>query len=114
MSEETPEIVNNDAETKNKEAPQQPKEEEKAEKAQRIRIADVAKDMTECPDCQKPMNKKNLRYSHPANCEKRPSNILDKLVRKNAPRTKIKVEDLAPKQEEVIAASPQPRHNPQL
>ena len=50
MSEETPEIVNNDAETKNKEAPQQPKEEE-AEKAQRIRIEDVAKDMTECPDC---------------------------------------------------------------
>ena len=81
--------------------------------------------MTECPDCQKPMNKKNLRYSHPANCEKRPSNIRDKPVRKNAARTKIKVEDLtlkaqpgnaglAPKQEEVITASPKPPHNPQL
>ena len=58
MSEETPEIVNNDAETNNEETPQQPKEEE-TEKTHRIRIADVAKDMTECPDCQKPMNKKN-------------------------------------------------------
>ena len=113
MSEETPEITNNDADTNNKEAPQQPKEEE-AEKAQRIRIAHVAKDMTECPDCQKPMNKKKLRYSLTANCEKRPGNILDKPVRKNAPRTKIKVEDLAPKQEEVITASPKPPHNPQL
>ena len=62
MSEETQEIMNNDEQTKNEEAPPQLKEEE-TENAQRIRKADVAKDMTECPDCQKPMNKKNLRYS---------------------------------------------------
>ena len=70
MSEETQEIMKNDEQTKNEEAPPQLKEEE-TEKAQRIRIADVAKDMTECPDCQKPMNKKKLKIFTPSKLRKK-------------------------------------------
>ena len=77
--------------------PEPEKEEQK-----RVKIKDVIKDAVECKDCKKPMNIKTLRYSHPNVCEKKPSNIIDKPVKKYAPRTKtkIKVEPLAPEVQE--------------
>ena len=57
--------------------PEPEKEEQK-----RVKIKDVIKDAVECKDCKKTMNIKTLRYSHPNVCEKKPSNIIDKPVKK--------------------------------
>ena len=54
------------------------------------------------------MSVKTLRYSHPNVCEKKPSNIIDKPVKKYAPRkSKINVEPLAPEPQENNLVEPQ-------
>ena len=85
-----------------------PMPEPEKEEAKRVKIRDVVKEPTECKDCKKPMTIKTLRYSHPEKCEKKPSNIIDKPVRKQAPRTKAKinVEPLAPEHNENNSVEP--------
>ena len=64
MTEETSEMGTVD-ETPKPEEPKEPQEEVTAEpKPSRVKITEVAKQMTECSDCKKPMNMKTLRYSH--------------------------------------------------
>ena len=74
MSEEASEIAKAD-ETPKPEEPKEPQEvtAEPAEpKPSRVKITEVAKQMTECGDCKKPTNMKILRYSHPDKCEGKP------------------------------------------
>ena len=54
------------------------------------------------------MTVKTLRYTHPEKCEKKPSNIIDKPVKRQAPRTKAKinVEPLAPEHNENNSVAP--------
>ena len=77
-----------------------PMPEPEKEETKRVKIRDVVKEPAECKDCKKTMTIKTLRYSHPEKCEKKPSNIIDKPVKRQAPRTKAKinVEPLAPEQ----------------
>ena len=80
MSEEASEIVKAD-ETPEPEEPKESQEEVTAEpKPSRVKITEVAKQMTECSDCKKPMSMKTLRYSHPDKCEGKPSDIMSKPV----------------------------------
>ena len=103
MTEESNDIVAVDEkpepeEPKTEEVPSEtpePKEEQK-----RVKIREVAKEKAECQDCKKTMCMKTLRYSHPTKCEEKPSDILQKPVRKNNLKPKIKVQNLAPEPEE--------------
>lgn len=92
-----------------------PMPEPEREDPKRVKIRDIVKEPTECKDCKKPMTIKTLRYSHPEKCEKKPSNIIDKPVRKQAPRTKAKinVEPLAPDHNENNTVAP-PQYQEQL
>ena len=91
MSEEASEIVKAD-ETPEPEDPKKSQEEVTADPAEpkpsRVKITEVAKQMTECGDCKKPMNMKTLRYSHPDKCEGKPSDIMSKPVFKKHCETK--------------------------
>ena len=107
MTEQNPDdvVINNEPDNEvNEQHSETPNEEQK-----RIKITDIAKNFTECNDCKKPMTVKTLRYSHSSVCEKKPSNVIDKPVKKYAPRakTKINVEPLAPKQQENKLVAPQ-------
>ena len=107
MTEQNPDdvVINNEPDNEvNEQHSETPNEEQK-----RIKITDIVKNLTECNDCKKPMTVKTLRYSHPSVCEKKPSNVIDKPVKKYAPRakTKINVEPLAPKQQENKLVAPQ-------
>ena len=106
MSEEASEIVKAD-ETPEPEDPKEPQEEVTAEpKPSRVKITEVAKQMTECSDCKKPMNMKTLRYSHPDKCEGKPSDIMSKPVRKNNMKPKVKVKPLSVENNEEIRSVP--------
>ena len=120
MSEEVSEIVKAD-ETPETEEPKEPQEEVTAEpKPSRVKITEVAKQMTECSDCKKPMNMKTLRYSHPDKCEGKPSDIMSKPVRKNNVKPKVKVKPLSvenneetrnvPVQQQPVAQLAQAKH----
>ena len=103
MTEETKELATIDEnleqdEPKPEEAPTESTETKEEQK--RIKITEVAKQKGECKDCKKTMCMKTLRYSHPAKCEGKPSDILQKPVRKNNLKPKIKVQNLAPEPEE--------------
>ena len=105
-------VVNDEPENESSEAPletEQLQPELDKEEQKRVKITDVIKNPTECKDCKKPMTTKTLRYSHPNVCEKKPSNIIDKPVKKYAPRakTKINVEPLAPEPQENNLVEPQ-------
>ena len=101
MTEETKELAPIDENPEQDEAPNEPTETtETKEEQKRIKITEVAKQKGECKDCKKTMCMKTLRYSHPAKCEKKPSDILQKPVRKNIVKPKIKVQNLAPEPEE--------------
>ena len=73
---------------------------ETKEEQKRIKFTEVAKQKGECKDCKKTMCMKTLRYSHPTKCEGKPSDILQKPVRKNNLKPKIKVQNLAPEPKE--------------
>ena len=106
MTEETSEMGTVD-ETPKLEEPKEPQEEVTAEqKPSRVKITDVAKQMTECSDCKKPMNMKTLRYSHPDKCEGKLSDITSKPVRKNNVKPKVKVKPLNVENSEEIANVP--------
>ena len=106
MSEEASEIVKAD-ETPEPEDPKEPQEEVTAEpKPSRVKITEVAKQMTECSDCKKPMNMKTLRYSHPDKCEGKPSDIMSKPVRKNKMKPKVKAKPLSVENNEEIRNVP--------
>ena len=109
MSEEASEIVKAD-ETPEPEDPKKSQEEVTADPAEpkpsRVKITEVAKQMTECGDCKKPMNMKTLRYSHPDKCEGKPSDIMSKPVRKNFVKPKVKVKPLSVENNEEIIPSP--------
>ena len=106
MSEEASEIVKAD-ETPEPEEPKATQEEVTAElKPSRVKITEVAKQMTECGDCKKPMNMKTLRYSHPDKCEGKPSDIMSKPVRKNNVKPKVKVKPLTVENNEEITNAP--------
>ena len=109
MSEEASEIVKAD-ETPEPEEPKESQEEVTAEPAEpkpsRVKITEVAKQMTECGDCKKPMNMKTLRYSHPDKCEGKPSDIMSKPVRKNIVKPKVKVKPLSVENNEEIRNAP--------
>ena len=118
MTEETSEMGTVD-ETPKPEEPKEPQEEVTAEpKPSRVKITEVAKQMTECGDCKKPMNMKTLRYSHPDKCEGKPSDIMSKPVRKNIVKPKVKVKPLigenneetrnVPVQQQPVAQIPPP------
>ena len=72
------------------EQPQTKPDEEAQKPPSRVKITEVAKQMTECSDCKKPMNMKTLRYSHPEKCEGKPSDITSKPVRKSNVKSKLK------------------------
>ena len=97
MSEEASEIVKAD-EIPEPEEPKKSQDEIAAEppdpKPSRVKITEVAKQMTQCSDCKKPMNMKTKRYSHPDKCEGKPSDIMSKPVRKNNVKPKVKVKPL--------------------
>ena len=106
MTEETSEMGTVD-ETPEPEEPKEPQEEVTAEpKPSRVKITEVAKQMTECGDCKKPMNMKTLRYSHPDKCEGKPSDIMSKPVRKNNMKPKVKVKPLSVENNEKIRNVP--------
>ena len=109
MSEEASEIVKAD-ETPEPEEPKEPQEEVTAEPAEpkpsRVKITEVARQMTECSDCKKPMNMKTLRYSHPDKCEGKPSDIMSKPVRKIIVKPKVKVKPLSVENNEEIRNAP--------
>ena len=109
MSEETSEMVKAD-ETPEPEEPKECQEEVTAEppdpKPSRVKITEVAKQMTECGNCKKPMNMKTLRYSHPNRCEGKPSDIMSKPVRKNRVKPKVKVKPLSVENNEEIRNAP--------
>ena len=114
MSEQNSEnvVTNDEPENEATEAPPETeieKIEPVEEEQKRVKITEVIKNPTECKDCKKPMTTKTLRYSHPSVCEKKPSNIIDKPVKKYAPRkkTKINVEPLAPEPQENNLVEPQ-------
>ena len=103
MTEETKELATVDEnpeqdEPKPEEAPNETTETKEEQK--RIKITEVAKQKGECKDCKKTMCMKTLRYSHPTKCEGKPSDILQKPVRTNNLKPKIKVQNLAPEPEE--------------
>ena len=105
MSEEASEIVKAD-EAPEPEEPKEYQEEITTEppepKPSRVKITEVAKQMTECGDCKKPMNMKTLRYSHPH----KPSDIMSKPVRKNNVKPKVKVKPLSVENNEEIRNAP--------
>ena len=106
MTEETSEMGTVD-ETPKPEEPKEPPEEVTAKpKPSRVKITEVAKQMTECGDCKKPMNMKTLRYSHPDKCEGKPSDIMSKPVRKNIVKPKVKVKPLSVENNEEIRNAP--------
>ena len=107
MTEETSEMGTVD-ETPKPEEPKEPQEEVTAEpKPSRVKkITEVAKQMTECSDCKKPMSMKTLRYSHPDKCEGKPSDIMSKPVRKNIVKPKVKVKPLSVENNEEIRNAP--------
>ena len=106
MTEETSEMGTVD-ETPKLEEPKEAQEEVTAEpKPSRVKITEVAKQMTECSDCKKPMNMKTLRYSHPNKCEGKPSDIMSKPVRKNNVKPKVKVKPLNVENSEEITNVP--------
>ena len=99
-------VPNDDPEN---EAAEEPWPEVESEQSKRVKTTEVIKQPTECTDCKKPMTAKTLRYSHPNVCEKKPTNITDKPVKKHAPRSKAQtnVEPLAPEPQEHNLAEPQ-------
>ena len=60
-------------------------------KPTRVKIREVAKQKTECQDCHKTITMKTARYSHKDTCEGKPSNIIEKPVRKNNVKPKVQV-----------------------
>ena len=107
MTDQSSEIVAVNDEPENEATEAQPETETpmpepEKEETKRVKIRDVVKEPAECKDCKKTMTIKTLRYSHPEKCEKKPSNIIDKPVKRQAPRTKAKinVEPLAPEHNE--------------
>ena len=107
MTDQSSEIVAVNDEPENEATEAQPESETpmpepEKEEPKRVKIRDVVKEPAECKDCKKTMTIKTLRYSHPEKCEKKPSNIIDKPVKRQAPRTKAKinVEPLAPEHNE--------------
>ena len=85
---------------------------EPKEETKRVKIREVAKEKGECQDCKKTMCMKTLRYSHPAKCEGKPSDILKKPVRKSNVKPKINVEPLAPENNSVAPPQYQEQQPP--
>ena len=56
----------------------------------RIKISEVGKEKTQCPDCLKPVNKKNLKYTHPKTCEGKPCDTTKTPIRPKA-KAKFKI-----------------------
>ena len=73
MSEEVNEVISvdkfNEEPKDEKPEVEEPKIEEepppRVEEKRRVKIREIAQQMTECQDCKKPMNMKTLRYTHP-------------------------------------------------
>ena len=106
MSEPTNEVAITNENIQDEEQPNEEAKEEAKEEPKRVRINDIANEKTECNDCKKPVSIKTLRYSHPAKCEGRPSNIALKPVRKSKP--KIKVLPVEPEQQQTTIREEEP------
>ena len=64
-------------------------------KPSRVKIREVAKQKTECQDCHKTISVKTARYTHKDTCEGKPSNIIEKPVRKNNVTPKMQVKPVS-------------------
>ena len=79
-------------------------------KPSRVKIREVAKQKTECQDCHKTITMKTARYTHKDTCEGKPSNIIEKPVRKNNVKPKVQVKPVSVEshEEPVIHKAPPP------
>ena len=71
-------------------------------KPSRVKIREVAKQKTECQDCHKTISMKTARYTHKDTCEGKPSNIIEKPVRKNNVKPKVQVKPASVETHETI------------
>ena len=111
MTEENTEMVSVD-ETPKPEEPPETIEEMKPEttedhknealKPTRVKIREVAKQETECQDYHKTITMKTARYTHKDTCEGKPSNIIEKPVRKNNVKPKVQVKPVSAETHETI------------
>ena len=119
MTEENTEMATID-ETPKPEEPPETVEEMKPEttedhkneipKPSRVKIREVAKQKTECQDCHKTITMKTARYTHKDKCEGKPSNIIEKPVRKNNVKPKVQVKPVSVEshEEPIIHKAPPP------
>ena len=119
MTEENTEMATID-ETPKPEEPPETVEEMKPETAEdhkneipkpsRVKIREVAKQKTECQDCHKTVTMKTARYTHKDKCEGKPSNIIEKPVRKNNVKPKVQVKPVSVDnhEEPIIHKAPPP------